>query len=199
MLLPGSIEAAFLAAAHDAPRSPSVDIVAAVLEREWWKALAGWPRMIGLSCGIDLQQSPSGCFRTCLLGPYAAAKGKTDRDTAFVVQHPFGTFEGAFCLVDALPRRGEFQAQKFGRNPASLGFVGVHHEVLTHWRGGSFRYVGVALTHGLDQFRNSLLGLVGRRIGDVDMVKRPVGQHCQPSLTKQVARARPVIDESIVM
>jgi hypothetical protein len=26
--------------AHDAPRSPSVDMVAAVLEREWWKR---WP------------------------------------------------------------------------------------------------------------------------------------------------------------
>jgi hypothetical protein len=36
-------EAAFLAehaAAHDGPRSASVDMVAAVLEREWWRR---WP------------------------------------------------------------------------------------------------------------------------------------------------------------
>ncbi|MGY2995853.1 hypothetical protein [Mesorhizobium sp. URHB0026] len=33
-------DATFLAehqAAHDAPRSPSVDMVATVLEREWWR------------------------------------------------------------------------------------------------------------------------------------------------------------------
>ncbi|TIT10813.1 MAG: hypothetical protein E5W74_15175 [Mesorhizobium sp.] len=36
-------EAAFLAehaAAHDAPRTPAGDLVASVLEREWWKR---WP------------------------------------------------------------------------------------------------------------------------------------------------------------
>lgn len=40
-------EATFLAehqAAHDAPRSASVDMVASVLEREWWRR---WP------CGRD--------------------------------------------------------------------------------------------------------------------------------------------------
>lgn len=46
------------------------------------------------------------------------------------------------------------------------------------------------LMHGDDQFCDSPLGLLGRRVSDIDVVERSVGQHCKPSLTKQFTSLR---------
>jgi hypothetical protein len=87
--------------------------------------------------GIDFDQARSCLNHTPLRGPYSAAKGDIDADSAVLVQHFFGAIEGEFGSVNALPCLGEFQGQDIGRHPASVGFQGVHHEVLTH--GGAVR------------------------------------------------------------
>jgi hypothetical protein len=87
--------------------------------------------------GIDLHQSLSGVGHTPLRGPYPAAQGKIKRYATVLVQQLVRALQRLLGSAYSLSRRGEFQGQKVGRYPASVGFRVVHHELLTH--GGAVR------------------------------------------------------------
>ncbi|WP_210239731.1 hypothetical protein, partial [Mesorhizobium norvegicum] len=86
---------------------------------------------------IDLRQPRPGLDHAPSGGPNPAAESDVDPDSAVLVQHPFRTFKDELRPVNAEPGLGQFEDQKIGRCPASVGFQGVHHEVLTH--GGAVR------------------------------------------------------------
>lgn len=86
---------------------------------------------------IDLRQPRPSLDHAPPGGPNPAAESDVDPDSAVLVQHPFCTFKDELRPVNAEPGLGQFEDQKIGRCPASVGFQGVHHEVLTH--GGAVR------------------------------------------------------------
>ncbi|SJM33012.1 hypothetical protein BQ8482_330147 [Mesorhizobium delmotii] len=80
---------------------------------------------------FDLRQTSPGLDHAPLRRPYPAAKRNVDSDATVLVQHLFRTFKDEFRSVNAEPGLGQFEDQKIGRCPASVGFHGVHG-FLTH-------------------------------------------------------------------